>query len=312
MTPSIYPGLAMEEYLTLPAFSASIARAMTDRCPRAAWYDSWLNVDRVRESSEIQDAGSVAHEILLEGSESCCCVIDPNDHPVEKTGAIPKGWTNKSIKAARDAARADGKIPILAGDMDSIRAMVASAQRFIDSLRKTEPAVWAAFQPDGGRSEITITWDEDGLPCKMRPDRISSDNRIIIDAKFTGVSAEPDSWGRVQMTRMGYYVSAAFYRLGIQRAYGVAPDYLFLVTETMPPYLSSLVGVDPAGFDLGEQKVLAAMTQWRRCVERNWWPGYVNRVVYPEMPPWETARWEGRLSIPDEDTPAQINYAEQA
>src|ERR1700693_4471465 len=95
----------MQEYLDLPAVSASLVCDILDKCPRAAWWNSYLNPDRVRETSALMDAGTVAHAILLEGSEACCTVIDPNNHPAEKTGAIPEGWTNKSIRAARDIVR---------------------------------------------------------------------------------------------------------------------------------------------------------------------------------------------------------------
>ena len=46
------------------------------------------------------DAGTIAHEILLEGSQNCVTVIDPADHPAEKTGTTPSGWTNKSLGAS--------------------------------------------------------------------------------------------------------------------------------------------------------------------------------------------------------------------
>ena len=229
-------------------------------------------------------------------------VIDPRDHPAEKTGAIPSGWTNKSIKAARDTARDAGKIPVLLDDMAEIEAMVASGRAFIESLKDTEPAIWAAFQPDGGDSELTMIWQDgdtlfrgdDGTLCRMRPDRISKDRRVIIDVKTSAMSVEPDSFGRRQMISMGYYISAAFYRRGIEDMYGISPAYVFLAIETAPPYLCSLVGIDPAGFELGGAKVEVGLNAWKSCMRSGNWPGYPNRVCYPELPPWEQARWEER------------------
>ncbi len=270
MTPGLHPGLPLADYLRLPAVSASIVRAMVDRCPRAAWAASWLNPSPLPDdSTDASDAGSIAHAILLEGSEACCAVIDPEDHPAEKTGAIPDGWTNKSIRAARDTARAAGKIPVLPRDMAEIRAMAASARAFIDGLRGSEPAIWQAFQPGGGDSELTMVWDDDGVPCRLRADRISGDRAVIVDAKFTKASAHPEAWGRSQLAGMGYYLSAAFYRRGVAALCGVEPSYVFLVVEQAPPYLCSLVGVDPAGLDLGARKVAAGLEQWRQCATAN-------------------------------------------
>jgi hypothetical protein len=288
-------GLPMADYLKLPAVSAGILRATVDECPLSGWYQSWLNPDREPETSRLADAGSIAHEVLLEGSFSCCAIIKPEDYPADKTGAIPDGWTNKAIRKARDDARAAGKIPILASAFDEIGSMVGAARTFIESLQGGEANhVWAAFQPKGGQSEVTVTWQDGATKARIRPDRTASDGRLIVDAKFTSGSAEPDSWGRNHMFGDGHYVSAALYRRGFERVNGTTPEYVYLVVETKPPYLCSLVGVDPAALALGESKVETGLRLWQQCVERDVWPGYPRRICYPETPAWETAKWEQR------------------
>jgi hypothetical protein len=231
------------------------------------------------------DAGTVAHEILLEGSQDCVQLVDAAD------------WRTNAAKAQRAEIEAAGKIAILAGKFPPILAMVNSAREFIDSLKSTEPAIWRAFQPDGGESEVTMVWQDGPTLCRMRPDRISADRRLIVDAKFTATTAEPDGWGRRQMVGMGYYVSAAFYRRGVEALCKVSPAYAFLVVETAPPHLCSLVGVDPHGFDLGGAKIAAGLRTWAACAAANRWPAYPARVCYPEIGPWEDARWQEREDI---------------
>ena len=165
MKPGTYAGIPMADYLALPAVSASLVRKIVSECPRAAWWDSWLNPARVVETSEAMDTGTIAHGILLEGSTDGVTVIDPNDHPAEKTGAIPSGWKNKSIRAARDAAREAGKIPVLKDDFATIAAMVTASLEFIASVKTTEPAIWQAFHPDGGESELTMVWQDGDTLC---------------------------------------------------------------------------------------------------------------------------------------------------
>jgi hypothetical protein len=94
---------------------------------------------------------------------------------------------------------------------------------------------------------------------------------------------------------MGYYTGAAFYRRGVQALFGVCPDYVFLVVETEPPYLCSLVGVDPVAIDLGTEKIDRGLKEWRKCVARNRWDGYPTQITYPELPAWEVAAWAERL-----------------
>ncbi len=295
MKPGIYQGLPMAEYLSMPAVSASLLKVIVTQCPLAAWHESWLNPKPPEDDSTSEsDAGSIAHGILLEGSTAGVEVIDPRDHPAEKTGNIPDGWTNKSIKAARDAAREAGKIPVLEPAMRTINAMVDAAREYLESVKKHEPAVWRAFQPRGGEAESTIVWQDGDTLCKIRPDRLSADRKLIVDYKTGKTTSEPDTWGRTQMIRMGYYVSAAFYRRGCMGYFGVEPEYVFLTQQQEPPYLCSLVGVDAHGFDLGTQKIKHGLALWRKCFAANSWPGYPTRVCYPEIPTWEDAAWEGR------------------
>ena len=120
----------------------------------------------------------------------------------------------------------------------------------------------------------------------------SLDQKLIVDYKTGGTTSEPDTWGRVQMVRMGYYVSAAFYRRGIAARANVQPAYVFLTQEQDPPYLCSLVGVDPHAFELGAAKVAAGLTMWRSCIAAKRWPGYPARVCYPEIPAWVDSEWQ--------------------
>lgn len=286
--------MTMDEYLQVQALSASIVKTILSECPRAAWWKSWLNPYYEPEISDEMDIGTVVHSILLDGHSDMVERIDPADYPAEKTGNIPAGWTNKGIREARDTARALGKIPMLAADMDIVDAIVASARDYIESLREEEPAVWTAFQPDGGESERTFGWQDGATPCKMRPDRISNDRRLIVDLKTTKRSAEPDSWCRMQLVGMGYYKSAAFYRRGIEALFNVSPDYVFLVIQTEPPYLCSLIGMDPRSFELGAMEIERGMRMWASCMKSGKWPGYPTRCVYPQIPEWEAARVQER------------------
>lgn len=298
--PGIYPGLSMAEYLAMPAVSASLVRTIIDRCPAAAWHDSHLNPQRGRETSKAMDRGTIAHGILLEGSTAGVTVIDPRDHPSTTTGAIPDGWTNKSIRTARDIARAEGKIPVLCDDMVAITGMVDAARTFIESLRDTERAIWAMFQPSGGESELTMVWQDGPTLCRLRADRVSLDRTIIGDYKTSAMSVEPDRWGRTQMVNMGYYIGAAWYRRGVKAVCGVETSYVWLCQESDPPYFCSLIGLDPHGFELGGQKVSAGLKMWQQGVRTGVWPAYPNRVCYPEIPAWEDARWMEKQQDCDE------------
>lgn len=301
MDPSPFaPGMhdiPFAQYLASPAISAGLLSVMNERCPAAAWHSSWHNPNLVRESTEEMDVGTIAHEIVLCGSYDCVAAIDPNDHPAKTTGAIPDGWTNASIRAARDAARAAGKVPVLKSKMVSIERLVKATQAFIDSLERTEPAVWDMFTDGRGYSEASVFWNEAGELCRMRADRINLARDIIVDLKFTSRSAEPEAWARSNID----YLRAAHYRAGMQKQFGAAdPVYLFLVVETHAPYLASLIGVDPQGLEIGNEQRNQALAKWIACTHAGKWPGYPDRVAYPSVPPWIANEWLEKPPTGDE------------
>jgi PDDEXK-like domain of unknown function (DUF3799) len=292
VTPAVIPNQPMAEYLAMPAVSASLITTIIDECPAAALHASWMNPLRAIDATDEADIGTIAHALLLEGSTAGVAVVDPQEHPAEKGGGIPTGWTNKSIRAARDLARASGKIPVLKPQMAQINAMVDAARAFIHSLNGPEPAIWQAFQPDGGDSEFTFQWKEGDTLCKMRPDRISTDRALVINYKTTATSIAPDRWGRGPY--LDYIIGAAWYRRGLRALFDVEASYCFLVQSTTAPYLCSLIGVDPHALALGESKCTVGLRKWQACVASRKWPGYPTRVAYPELPPWVDAAWEAQ------------------
>ena len=307
--PGIYPTMPMAEYLALDALSHTPVRYALDQCPRAGWFASRLNPERVREESEIFDLGTIAHRILLEGSTAGVAIIDPNDYPTKSNGNIPKGWTNNEIRAARDLARLEGRQPILRSDFAEVETMITVAREFIASLQTTEPAIWGAFQPAGGKSEVTMIWeDDDGLMCKLRTDRIANDHGVVVDYKTTGQSAEPERFGRAALSGLGYSFGAAWYRRGIEKLTGVVPTFVFLAQETAAPFLCSMPGLDPERVAYDDERVEVGLNLWRRCLRTGQWDGYANRVVYPALPAWERARWDERVIL----TKDGIDYASQA
>lgn len=303
MTAGENPNVASGDYHKLGAVNASLLNVMVNECPAAAWHRSYLNPEREREpSTPTQERGTIRHAALLQPERlgEMVAILNRADYPNKGTGEIPAGFTNPAIRGARDHARAEGKAVMLAEEWAEVAAQRDAALAYIESLREDEPAIWAMFQPGGGDSELTITWDDAGTHCRIRPDRINTERTLIVDYKTGDTTAEPNTWGRVQLVRMGYYVDAAFYRRGVRALTGKSCEYVFLVQESSPPYLCSLVGMDEQAFNLGAAKIEHGLNLWRRCERSGRWPAYPPRVCYPSIPAWEHARWEEQeaLGIP--------------
>jgi hypothetical protein len=256
-----------------PSLSASIATILCTRSPahaRAA--HPKLNPDRVREEKGAFDIGTAAHAILLEGYDAVE-VVDADD------------WRTKAAKAARDAARAEGKIPLLAKVRDDVLAMVAAVRaQLVDHL--ADPPLFS-----DGKPEQTLVWEEPGgVTCRARLDWLRDDRATIDDLKTTSRSASPEAYSRA-LFNVGGDVQAAFYIRGVQELTGETPEFRWVVVETQPPFALSVIAPGPDVLTIGRKKVEYALDVWRRCFASGEWPAYPPMVAYAELPPYEEARW---------------------
>jgi hypothetical protein len=256
-----------------PSLSASIARLLCSHSPLHAWTaHPRLNPDYRPVHLEKFELGQAAHQVLLEG-EAAVEVVDAKD------------WRTSEARLARDAARAVGRLPMLADQWAETQAMVAAVRDRIDEL-DVDPAPFT-----NGKAEQTIIWEETGgVTCRARLDWLHDDHSCIDDMKTTSRSANPAVWTR-SIFSMGYDVQVAAYRSAVRAVTGADPEFRFVVIETTPPYALSVISLGPAALMIAEKKWRFAVETWRRCLERDEWDGYPTGICYAELPAWEEAAW---------------------
>lgn len=259
----------------LPSLSSSLAKVMIGQTPRHAWErSSRLNPDYQDDNKAAFDLGHACHDLLLEGDTGLIVRVEAND------------WRTKVAKEAREAAYAAGKTPLLPKQHDETLAMRQAA---LDFLATTE----LAGLLDDGQPERSLFGQWNGTWLRARPDWLRTDRKLILDYKTTAQSASPESFGRTTLFNLGYDIGAALYTL-VNGLTGGPEDaaYIWLVQETCKPYACSLVGASPAILEIGEHKVMHAITQWQACLDSGTWPAYGPRIAYPEPPPWQIAAAE--------------------
>lgn len=265
MNPGIHAGVPMRDYMLHRGLSASRAHTLLTQSPRHA---ITVTDDEPSEASEI---GTAIHDALLEGVNRLVA-IEADD------------WRTKAAKEARDAARAEGKIPMLARKMVQIEGAVNAAKAFVETSE-----IAGIFSR--GKPEQTIIWNEGDLICKARPDWLTDNRDILLHVKTTQGSAEPSSWIRNQLVPMGYDLAAEFYARGLHVATDdrLAPTLvsLFLVIEQTEPYGCSLVGLAPAMQDLASRKVDRAIRIWQECKRTGKYPCYPSQIHYAEPMAWQ-------------------------
>lgn len=257
-----------------PSLSSSIARTLLGYSPLHAFTEHpRLNPAVEREEKEIFDLGSAAHAYFLEG-ETGFVVVDAKD------------WRTKDAQSQRDAARLEGKIPLLASKWQDVQDMAAAARQQLGE-HEAKPIPFA-----GGKPEQTLIWREVDIWCRARLDWLHDDHSAIDDLKTSSASCNPDVWGRT-LFNSGYDVQAAFYLRGLRAISGGGArgtEFRFIAIENTKPFALSVMALAPGALDLAERKVKRAIALWRHCLQANRWPGYPSQTCYIEAPPWEEAR----------------------
>ena len=245
------------------------------------------------------DIGSAAHSLFLEGYN----IVDV---------VFADDWRKKEAQEKRAEIRAAGKIPMLEKHFDNTHDMVKAAHT---QLAETELGIKDLHAE--GKSEETFIWTESleetdlykkptgevitDTWCRCRTDWRSNDFTFAFDFKTTD-SASPEAFNR-KVCAMGYDIQRVWYPRGMKAAANLdkAPRFYFVVIEVKPPYLLSVIRLEPAYIELGKSKMDFGIYQWRKCLTTGEWPGYPKRICEIEPPSWELAKWESLSSTIGEE-----------
>lgn len=275
------------------ALSASGAKAILDCPARFRWMQ-----DHPAVKKEF-DFGSAAHLIVLGAGpeiqviDAACLRQLADTEPDPKTAKLyadtaakgdPAGWTTNAAKAARDQARAAGKIPLLAGDYRHVKAMAAAIQR--------HPIAGRLFDPDAGLPEQSLFWhdDEHGIERRARLDWLPDPRGGPLDIPDykTTTDCSPDGC-RKAIGSFGYHIPRTWY-CDAARACGLSEDpaFMFVFQEKTAPYFVNVVQLDDAAIASGRIACDAAMERYRDCLAAGSWPEYPLDIPELSVSPWNT------------------------
>jgi hypothetical protein len=229
---------------------------------------------------DVFDFGGAAHQLVL-GAGAPIVEVHADD------------WRTKAAREQRDAARADGAIPLLSADLEVVKAMA-------EALR-SHPTASALFQAGTGRPEQVLVWQDQasGVKCRAMVDWLpdpTPGRRLLLPDYKTCASAAPAKVER-SIADYGYHVQGAWNLAGC-RALGLADEraeFLLVMQEKTPPYLVTVVQPDPTAMRIGEIRVREALRLYAECTASGRWPGYADDVVLAELPPWETRELDGAV-----------------
>jgi hypothetical protein len=269
--PGLYRGIPSDRYHSAditptPALSSSMAKELTKSCPAKMWFNSSLNPQRIREDKPAFDLGTAIHAAVLE----------PHTYADKVAVVQADDWRTKAAREARDAARAEGKVPLLAhqdAEVQSIAAAIRSHKVASKGLSGPGEAELSGFWQDG----VTGIW------MKIRPDYLWYSGTFCLDLK-SAATANPDEFAR-SAYKFGYHQQDAFYRDGIQAITGAAPKFWFIAAEKDEQALVTVCSWHDDAVEAGRILNRRAVETFARCLSTGEWPGYRN----PETPDRDTA-----------------------
>ncbi|MBM4819821.1 MULTISPECIES: PD-(D/E)XK nuclease-like domain-containing protein [Streptomyces] len=272
--PGWVDGLPAEDYHAdrTTISSTGLRALLPPGCPAQFHYDREHPAAPKREF----DLGNAVHaELLGEGA-----VLAPLDFDSYQT---------KAAQEARDEARADGRVPLLAKEWEQVQAMVAAV--------RSHPIAGPLFAPGMGVAERSMYWTDPatGVRCRIRPDwlrnRETGGRLIVVDVK-TARAVDPAALQRA-VYEHGYHAQAAFYLAGV-KALGLhgdqEPAFVFAFQSKTPPYLVHLVELDFPALTLGAARNERALRIYAECQRTGVWPGFNDQITYLPLPPYAEKR----------------------
>lgn len=255
-----------------PRLSRSIAVRLLQQSPLHAWAAhpklGGQAVEEPEEDAQLQarlDTGSLLHMLLL-GSGVQVAVVEADS------------WRTNAAKDAREEARSNGLLPVLAGKYNAAQA---TAKAIRESLHRY------GVHPEAYEPEATALWDSGFVPSKARMDLLALGLGEVADLKIVDrISLRAFEAG---VDRYGLDIQAAAYTEAVETCHPAIAgrvSFEFLLVERLPPHDVAIVPLSPSLIDLGAQKWRRARSIWARCLESGVWPGF-GRVEPIEAKPWQ-------------------------
>lgn len=225
---------------------------------------------------KVFELGSAAHKFVL-GAGPELVRIDADE------------WRTNEIKTKVAKVRERAAIPLKPADWEQVHGMAAAIRR--------HPIAGALFDPARGEPEKTFIWQDPqtGVWRRARLDWLPhpGDGRLVVADYKTTIDASPHAAAKA-IANYGYHCQDAWYRDAVT-AVGLDDDplFAFVFQEKTPPYLISVVALDPGDVQRGRDLNERALNLYADCAATGEWPGYGtgDDIAHIILPRWADSAW---------------------
>ena len=278
--------LSIEQYHAMePVSKSQLDDLNTSPLHFYAWHRDPLRPPRGERAGQLE--GNLAHCAVLEPEDfSNRYVVTPSEAPRYPTAAqwnakkpspdsvaSMEWWTEFNAENEGKRVITLDQYEVAMRQADSIRAL-PEIQQFLVS----------------GTAEVSAFWTDPmtGVECRCRPDfvhSLSASSVVLLDVK-TFSSAAPEEFRR-QCARKRYHVQDTFYSQGYSAAAGVSVEkFIFVVVETEWPYAAASYTLGNESREEGYLECHCLLDLYEECVRTKKWPGYANKTVQIDLPPY--------------------------
>lgn len=279
----IVQGLEESLYHARPELSSTEARLILDSPAKYRWKKDH---PPLVEPSKKFDVGSAVHSrVLGTGYEA---VPIPAEY-LASNGAA----STTAAKTFIAEVRAAGKIPLKESEFQPINDMAEAVL--------ANPSAVALFAQEGMAEASVFANDPDtGVACRARFDFLpeQKERRIVaVDVK-TAVDASPAGFEKAVAnhgydTQRGHYLDVLKWATG-EMPHGFEPEFLFVVIEKEPPYLTAVYQLTPQWSNMGHTKAAHARALYAEAVETGVWTGYPTDINFIAPPQFALYQFEER------------------
>lgn len=133
-------------------------------------------------------------------------------------------------------------------------------------------------------NEVSIYWEDHGVKCKGRLDRVLLEQGILLDLKSTD-TVDSELFQK-KVVGLGYDFQAAYYTRAAEKAYDRPFRFIFAAVERKAPFTVDLFEVSPDMMAEGMFKVDKALALYAECESSGEWPNREPRVYDLDYPNW--------------------------
>lgn len=245
MNAKIIYDLPEEDYFKLEAFSQSAGKEILKSPAHYKIYK-----DEPQEETMDRDFYKAVHLMLLQPQ-----YFDARTAVIDGHGAT------KAVKDARESARLKKKLVINSEKLGIIHGL---RDKFKDN-------VFAQAVMQDAKTEVTLLWEHNRVPCKARLDILSPLG--IYDLKGFDALYDNKAVGK-HIHQRGYHRQLAHYRNGaFINALGDLPCGLIFYEPARPYSIRVTEPFNYAVMEKSDEELFPLIENYGRCLSENNWPG---------------------------------------